>query len=116
MRPRRSRTQAFAQRTYGETFSSGGRFAGRSIDDVAQGLRSGSLTPADVPIDVVVRDGNTLLLNTRSSQALTRAGIPRSQWAIVNRTGDGFYESLLDGQSSRNGLGSTGTQSVRSTG
>ena len=27
----------------------------------------------------VVRDGNTLILNTRSSQALTQAGIPRSQ-------------------------------------
>jgi hypothetical protein len=35
----------FAQTTYGEAFSSGGRFAGQSIDDVAGALRSGELSP-----------------------------------------------------------------------
>jgi hypothetical protein len=61
-----------------------------------------------VPINVIVRDGNTLILNTRSAQALTRAGIPRDSWNVINRTGDDFFEQLLTGQLSRNGLGSGG--------
>jgi hypothetical protein len=62
-----------------------------------------------VPINVIVRDGNTLILNTRSAQALTRAGIPRESWSVINRTGDDFFEGLLSGQLSRNGLTSYGT-------
>ncbi len=107
---------AFAQKTYSETFSEGGRFTGRTVDDVATDLRSGALAPADVPVDVIVRDGHTLILNTRSAQALTRAGIPRASWQIANRTGDDFFEALLDGQLRRNRLDSSGIASPRSTG
>lgn len=106
----------FAQSTFREGFSAGGRFAGQTVDDVAAGLRSGQLSPRDVPIDVIVRDGRTLILNTRSSQALTRAGVPRSQWTTINRTGDAAYEARLSGQLSRNNLTSEGTTTVRSTG
>ena len=74
------------------------------------------MSPKDVPIDLIVRGGNSLILNTRSAQALTRAGIPRSDWMIVNRTGDDFFEGLLSGQLSRNGLDSFGTFGPRSTG
>lgn len=63
----------------------------------------------DVPINVIVRDGNTLILNTRSAQALIRADVPRSAWNIVNRTGDPLFERLLTGQLTRNGLTSSGT-------
>lgn len=100
----------FAQKSYSEMFSSGGRFAGQSIDDVAGSLRSGALSPKDVPIDVIVRDGNSLILNTRSSQALIRAGVPRSSWNVIDRTGQAAYESRLTGQLSRNGLSSYGTE------
>jgi len=106
----------FAQRTYNKTFSSGGRFAGKTIDDVAGELRSGRLTPDNIPIDVIKRDGNTLILNTRSAHALERAEIPRSQWTTVDRTGSSAYEARLTGQLSRNNLASTGTPTVRSTG
>jgi hypothetical protein len=58
------------------------------IDDVVNELDSGTMTPADVPIDVIARGDNTLILNTRSAQALTRAGIPRTEWTVVDRTGD----------------------------
>ena len=58
-------------------FSKGGTFAGQSVEDVAGALRSGALNPSDVPIQYIVRDGNTLILNTRSAQALEQAGIPR---------------------------------------
>lgn len=66
-------------------------------------------SPGDVPIDVIVRDGNTLILNTRSSQALIRAGVPRSAWNVVDRTGQAAYEARLTGQLTHNGLTSAGT-------
>ena len=103
----------YAQNTFGETFSAAGKFAGQSVDDVAGALRSGKLGTADVPIDYIIRDGRTLILNTRSSQALTRAGIPRSQWNAVNRTGQSGFEGRLSDQLRRNKLTSEGTSSVR---
>ncbi|WP_203748848.1 RHS repeat-associated core domain-containing protein [Cellulomonas chitinilytica] len=101
----------FAQKDFRESFSNGdgALFWGRTIDEVAESLRSGAMSPKDVPIDVIVREGNTLILNTRSSQALIRAGIPRSSWNVINRTGQAAFEARLDGQLSRNGLTSYGT-------
>jgi hypothetical protein len=90
-------------------FSGGGTFANRSIADVSQALRTGAMSVDDVPIEYIIRDGNTLILNTRSAQALTRAGIPRSQWRAVNMTGDAAAEARLSGQLQRNGLSSQGT-------
>jgi len=92
----------YAQKTFNPMFSKGGTFAGQSVDDVAAALRSGSMKPSDVPIDYIMRDGRPLILNTRSSQALEAAGVPRSQWNAVNRTGQDFYEGQLNGQLSRN--------------
>jgi hypothetical protein len=103
----------FAQKKFGETFSEGGKFAGKTIDEVAEALRTKALTPKDVPIEYIVRDGNTLILNTRSAQALERAGIPRSQWHAVNMTGDAAAEARLTGQLQRNKLTSRGTPTVR---
>lgn len=85
------------------------------MEDVVAALRSGALKPSDVPIDYIVRDGNTLILNTRSAQALTRAGIPRSQWSAINQTGQAAYEARLTGQLTRNKLTSEGIQTVRSS-
>lgn len=106
----------FAQRTFSERFSKGGLFGGQTIDDVAGQLRTGVMSSKDVPINVVVRDGNTLITNTRSAQALTRAGIPRDSWNVINRTGDPLFEDLLSGQLSRNNLGSGGFLNPGSTG
>jgi len=106
----------FAQKTFGRMFSKGGAFAGRSVDDVAGALRSGAMKPSEVPIDYIVREGNTLILNTRSAQALEAAGIPRSAWTAVNRTGQEMYEAMLSGQLQRNGLTSVGTATVRQSG
>jgi hypothetical protein len=75
-----------------------------------QSPRSGAMTPKDVPIDVIVRDGNTLILNTRSSQALIGAGVPRSSWNVIDRAGQAAYEARLPGQLTRNGLSSYGTE------
>jgi RHS repeat-associated protein len=94
----------YAQKWYRERFSSDGDFKNLTIDDVADALRAGTLTPDDVPIDIVVRAGNTLILNTRSAQALTRAGIPRENWTVVDRTGNNFYERLVSRQLTGNDL------------
>lgn len=112
----------FAQKTYRSgSFSDEGiqyysKIAGRdivSVDDLVGAIKSGEISPSQIPIDYVVRDGNTLILNTRSSQALTQAGIPRSQWNAVNRTGQDLYEGLLTGQLTRNKLTSEGISTVR---
>lgn len=79
-------------------------------------MKNGEIKSSQVPIDYVVRDGNTLILNTRSSQALTQAGIPRNQWNAVNRTGNEMYEQLLTDQLTRNKLTSSGTPTVRPSG
>jgi hypothetical protein len=107
---------AFAQKTFGQTFSSGGKFAGQTIDDVAGSLRSGSMGAGDVPIEYIVRDGNTLMLNTRSAQALQQAGIPRSQWNAINVTGNVDAELRLTRQLQGNGLGSGGIANPRPSG
>jgi len=107
---------SYAQRTFGEAFSSAGTFAGRTVDDVAHALKAGEMAVEDVPIDYIVRDGSTLILNTRSAQALERAGVPRTSWKGVDRTGQDFYESLVSQQLERNGLTSLGTRTVTSSG
>ncbi len=85
-------------------------------EKASSALRSGRINPSEVPIDYIVRGRNTLILNTRSAQALTRAGIPRSQWAAVNRTGQAAYEARLTGQLARNRLTNEGMPNVRESG
>ncbi|AVK84465.1 hypothetical protein C3943_13235 [Lysinibacillus sp. B2A1] len=115
----------FAQKTYNPNkFSDEGikyysSIAGRpikNVDDLVDALRNGEIKPSQVPIDYIEREGNTLILNTRSSIALTQAGIPRNQWNAVNRTGNEMYEQMLTDQLVRNKLTSSGTPTVRPSG
>ncbi len=115
----------FSQKTYNPNkFSDEGikyysEIAGEKIQnvgDLVDALKSGKISTSQVPIDYVARDGNTLILNTRSSQSLTQAGIPRNQWNAVNRTGNDLYEELLTNQLNRNKLTSEGIQTVRPSG
>lgn len=69
-----------------------------------------------MPVEYIIRDGNTLILNKRTLQALTQVGIPRSQWNAVNRTGNELFEEMLSGQLSRNKLTSEGITSIRPSG
>ena len=107
---------SYAQKTFGQAFSSEGTFAGRTVEDVAGALKSGAMKPGEVPIQYITRDGQTLILNTRSAQALEQAGIPRSQWNAVNMTGDAAAEARLTAQLQRNGLTNQGTSTVRPSG
>jgi len=106
----------FAQTTASPFFSAEGAFAGQSIADVAGGLRAGTLTAADVPVQFVTMDGTNLLVNTRSSLALMQAGIPTSQWALIDMTGDAATEALINQRLLSNGLSTLGTSTLRITG
>lgn len=78
-------------------------------------LKSGAMTTTNVPINIIVRNGQTIILNTRSSVALIEAGIPKSSWHVINRTGDAFFEGELTKQFLRNGF-TSGTNVIRQTG
>ena len=111
----------FAQKTYSNSFSEIGRekyseLAGKpinTIDDLVDSINTKKISISELPVEYIERDGHTLILNTRTSQALTQAGIPRSKWFTINRTGNSLYESLLDGQLKRNKLTSEGISEVR---
>ncbi|NRG83978.1 hypothetical protein [Streptococcus suis] len=114
----------YAQKIYNNNFSDMGSqkysdLVGEpinTIDDLSQALKNGKISASEIPVEYINRDGNILILNTRTSQALTQADIPRSQWHILDRTGDPLQEALLDGQLSRNKLSSSGTPTVRKSG
>jgi hypothetical protein len=90
--------------------------AGRTIGDVSSGLRSGAIKPGELPVDVISRGGNTLIMNTRSSLALMRGGVSPADWAINDVTGDAFMENVLTGRLASNGLTDAGTDVLRITG
>ena len=115
----------FAQATYREGFSAAGKaffrrmtgYAVETVGDMASLLKAGKVDPAAVPIETIVRKGQTYILNTRSAQALERAGIPRSKWTNVNMTGNADAEARLTGQLERNGYKApVGCSSPQSTG
>ncbi|WP_199249736.1 S8 family serine peptidase [[Phormidium] sp. ETS-05] len=78
----------FAQKSYNGVYSKEGEFVNWTVDKLADALNKGSVKPEDVPIQYVEREGKKLILNTRSSAALEKAGIPRSEWNVINKTGD----------------------------
>ena len=110
----------YAQNDFNQNFSTEGQriyshLAGqpiRSVNDLANAIKNGIIDPADIPINYIVRDGYALILNTRTAQALTQAGIPLSQWNAINQTGNAMFESMLTAQLARNGLTSSGTPTV----
>ena len=104
----------YAQKSYSNTFSAEGRKIYSSL--AGEPINKGKVNVADLPVEYIVRDGNILILNTRTSQALTQAGIPRSQWNVINRTGDSLFEELLTGQLTRNKLTSEGISTVKPSG
>jgi hypothetical protein len=106
----------WAQTTARFKFSDKGRFALTSIDDVSNNLRTGVAAIDDVPVHMIVRDGKTLILDSRSSVALTQAGIARSAWNVHDVTGVQAFETRLSAQLANNGLGSSGTNVIIVTG
>jgi RHS repeat-associated protein len=109
-------TLNFSQTTASPWFSEGSLFEGSTISDVASQLRTGELTPANVPVQTVTIGGNQLIVNTRSSLALTQAGIPQSAWSLFDATGDQNVVNTVTIRLQNNGLTSAGTPTLRITG
>ena len=109
-------TLRFSQTTASPWFSGEGNFAGFTISDVASQLRAGTLSPSDLPIQTINVGGDTLIINTRSSLALSEAGIPQSQWSLVDMTGDAVTEAAIAARLAKNGLTNSGTPTLRITG
>ncbi|MFC4420209.1 hypothetical protein ACFO7E_11985, partial [Cupriavidus pampae] len=89
-----------------------------TVDDLAEAITKGLVRPSQLPVDYVVsQDGTKLILNTRTSVALFRAGIPQSQWYGANKTGmqvpdmpaGTTFDDLAAAQLTRNNLPPTGT-------
>ena len=106
----------FTQTTASPYFSEEGKFAGKTIGEIAKMLRDGQLKPSDVPITYIERDGVKLIENTRSSLALRRANVPESAWNLINKTGDAIIEAKITERLARNGLTDSGTDVLRITG
>lgn len=83
----------FGQASVKSTFAHGPH-AGRTIGEVAQGLRAGTISADTLPIDYVIRNGQAIALNNRSLLALTRAGMQPT--VTRNLTGNQAAEALLN--------------------
>lgn len=44
-----------------------------TIDNLVNAINARKMNVADLPVEYIVRDGNTLILNTRTSQTLRQA-------------------------------------------
>lgn len=83
----------FGQPSVRVTFAHG-PFAGKTIGEVAEGLRSGYISPDELPVEYVLRNGEAVALNNRSLAALRRAGMEPT--VVIDRTRMVRYEYLLD--------------------
>jgi hypothetical protein len=107
-------TLRYSQISASPNFHPKGTFAGETIGGLAAKLRSGAVLPSQVPVKYVNLDGNNLIVNTRSSLALTRAGVPQASWTLIESTateGSDISRRLI-----RNELTSEGTSTLRITG
>lgn len=71
------------------------QLAGRpinTVEDLTNALKEGVIKPSQVPLDYVIIDGQKVISNTRTSTALSNAGIPKTEWYGVNKTGQTAYE------------------------
>ena len=82
----------FGQLKISPTFRKG-YFAGKSIEEIAAGLRSGAIKPSQLPIRTITRDGVTYTMNNRSLMALRKAGMGPT--VITDVTGEIKYEKDL---------------------
>lgn len=105
-----SYTANFAQKTFNSKFSIEGikyytNLAGyeiKTIDDLASAIQGGTIKLDKLSVEIIVRDGQEYILNTRTVAALRKAGVDRKDFVVKDVTGDKLKEKLLDGQFSRN--------------
>lgn len=91
----------------------------KTVDDLAEALKTGVVKPEQLPIDYVDINGTRLILNTRTSTALEQASIPRSHWFGRNQTGVEAYpgktfDDLAADQLKNNKLPPSGAEQLKS--
>jgi RHS repeat-associated protein len=106
---------AFTQTSASVAFKSG-TFQDAAISDIARALRAGTVSPSDLPINVLDRGQGLLGFDTRSMLALRQANIPLSDWTLIDQTGNPTFESALSNRLTANGLTNAGTDTLRITG
>ena len=98
-------------------FDPDGAFKGRTIGQLADLIRRGSVNPSEVPVMFVTRvvDGKKvrLILNTRSSLALKRARVPESNWNLIDNSGVDKWEREINRRLRENGLPEDGIDLIR---
>jgi RHS repeat-associated protein len=82
----------FAQKGISATFRHG-EFAGKTIEDVGAGLRSGVVKPSQLPLQTITREGVTYTVNNRSLMALRMGDMAPT--AVKDVTGNAFFERQL---------------------
>jgi RHS repeat-associated protein len=105
----------FSQDSASRLFSKapGAKYPGETIDSLARKIRLKQIAPESVEVNYVVRNGNALIENNRSSAALIRAGVPPERWNLINRTGDLEVEQRVTTHLSDAGLSEEGTDFLR---
>ena len=83
----------FGQKGVSQFFSKKGKFKGASIADITGQLKAGSLSPDELPIEYIVRNGQKVTLNNRSLTALSQAGLKPT--VLIDKTGNAFLEKQL---------------------
>ena len=75
----------FGQPTIRQRFSGDGIFRRATLDEIVAKLKSGSLTPDDIPVQFIWVDGKRVTVNNRSLGVLYKAGMRPTK--LVDRTG-----------------------------
>jgi len=52
----------------------------KTVDDLANAIKTKAVSTKDITVDYVIRNGEKVILNTRTSTALKKAGVPMSEW------------------------------------
>jgi RHS repeat-associated protein len=84
----------FGQKSVGQNFSEAGYFKSKSIIEVTQELNNGTISPHQLPINVIARGGYRIALNNRSLITLNKAG--KKPTILIDRTRKQFYQGVLN--------------------
>ncbi len=85
----------------------------RTVNDLANAIRQGVVKVQDIPVEYVVRpNGNVLIHNTRTAEALTRASIPRANWNAVDCSDVAEVVTRVEEQLQRNNFDDHGTPTL----
>lgn len=105
---------SYTQKTISPYFSEGGTFAGKSLSEVINGVKSGSIPVSNLPINYIERNGVRLIDNNRSAYVLKEAGISEAKWnwQVANKSTTEVTSRIFQ-KLEKNGLTTAGTKTVK---